>query len=280
VAAGAVAALFVLAAGLGGLELRPGQTFIPAGLPTTPRGPSAGGFKLPPSFLTIFLLVTAALFLFSLVVVLRSPQDRKSIGRYLVRLLVFAAIVALAVDLYRRPERVEVAVTPVPGPPAPVAPNLEPPAVQPTGIPVPYTPPATSGWLGFGIALLVIVGAGALVYGAWRASRVPENEIVEIARSALSDLRAGHDWEDVVVRCYADMSTALSQRRGIARHEAMTPREFAARLEEAGFPAGAVRTLTRLFEKARYSSHHSSSAESQQAVDALQAIMQAMESRR
>jgi len=144
-------------------------------------------------------------------------------------------------------------------------------------VPVTYTPPATPGWLGYAVTLAVILGVGGLVYGVWRSSRVPQNEIVEIARSALGDLAAGRHWEDVVVRCYADMSRALRQQRGIERQEAMTPREFAARLEQAGFPAGAVRTLTHLFEMARYGSRQSGPAESQQAVAALEAIMQAME---
>lgn len=279
VALAAVAALFLLAAGLDRLELRPGQSFDPAALPRAEGGPSAGGLKLTDPFLTFMVVTAGVLFGVSLIVVLRSPADRKMVGRYALTVLILAASLGLAIGLYRRPETAAVTATPLfPGTPAPGLNHPPPSATGSTGMPVTYTPPATSGWLGFAVALLAILGLGGLVFAAWRATRMPQEEIADIARSALGDLAAGRNWEDVVVRCYADMSSALSQRRGIKRQEAMTPREFAARLEQAGFPPGAVGTLTQLFEKARYGSRHSSSADSRQAIDALQAILQAMES--
>jgi hypothetical protein len=276
----AVAALFLLAASLGRLDLPPGRPFRLPERAAVPGPVGIGGIELPLIVWAIILALMGVMVLIALVVVLRSPPERKRVGRFLFWALLLAAIGTVTLGGPREPLIVAPTPTPVPGPPAPFESQPAPPGIGPTGVPVTYTPRAAPGWLSFAVALLAVLGVSVLLFGAWRSARVPQNEIADIARAGLDDLRAGRAWEDVVVRCYADMSTALSQRRGIERQQAMTPREFAARLEKAGLPPAAVRTLTHLFERARYGGRQSGPAESQQAIDALQAIMHSIESRR
>jgi hypothetical protein len=92
----------------------------------------------------------------------------------------------------------------------------------------------------------------------------------------LKDLSAGRDWDDTVIRCYARMSEAVDQERGLHRQQAMTPQEFASRLEQAGLPSEPVRRLTRLFEKARYGGRKSSREDVNEAVTCLTAILHAV----
>ena len=80
----------------------------------------------------------------------------------------------------------------------------------------------------------------------------------------------------MVIRCYADMNATVRRRRGVGRHEAMTAREFAERLEHLGLPAGSVSRLTRLFEQARYGSRESSPDQVREATECLAEIMKAI----
>lgn len=98
-------------------------------------------------------------------------------------------------------------------------------------------------------------------------------------RIALSQLAAGQELRDVILRCYAEMSRAVSQGRGLQRQTGMTPREFEARLVEAGLPLPSVQRLTRLFERARYGAGEVSMREELEARDCLTAILAACEVR-
>jgi hypothetical protein len=76
------------------------------------------------------------------------------------------------------------------------------------------------------------------------------------------------------MRCYYEMSRVLRQQRGIRRHQAMTPREFATFLEEAGLPTEAVRRLTELFEQVRYGAKSPGRDEGAQALACLETIVE------
>lgn len=69
------------------------------------------------------------------------------------------------------------------------------------------------------------------------------------------------------------MSEAVSRKRGLLRSTAMTPSEFARRLERAGLPGEAVGRLTGLFEAVRYGGRTSSQREINEAVSCLTAIL-------
>lgn len=145
-----------------------------------------------------------------------------------------------------------------------------------------FQPPVMAPWviylisIGVTLALLILTWAAYRFWSRFRARQIsPLETIARVARTSLDDLAAGHDWGDVIVESYVRMSEAVSTRRGLARTEAMTPREFAARLERAGLPANAVSRLTRLFESVRYGAHQSSQADVNEAVACLNSILQA-----
>jgi hypothetical protein len=89
----------------------------------------------------------------------------------------------------------------------------------------------------------------------------------------LRDLSSGADWADAITNCYVRMSEAVSSKRGLYRQAAMTPAEFARRLERAGLPSDPVRRLTRLFESVRYGAHKPARTEIDEAVVCLNAIL-------
>jgi hypothetical protein len=146
----------------------------------------------------------------------------------------------------------------------------------------PFSPPEIPPWMNYLISIGVVL---ALLLLAWSLSRwwkritrprlvkEPLDDLAAIVRSSLDDLQAGQDWDDVIVGCYARMSDAVSRKRGLFRTQAMTPAEFARRLERAGLPGDAVRRLTRLFEAVRYGGRKSSQKEINEAVSCLTAIL-------
>jgi hypothetical protein len=69
------------------------------------------------------------------------------------------------------------------------------------------------------------------------------------------------------------MSDVVSNKRHLHRAIAMTPHEFALRLEQAGLPGDAVSRLTRLFEAVRYGDRKSSPKDVNEAVNCLTTIL-------
>jgi len=145
-----------------------------------------------------------------------------------------------------------------------------------------FEPPPASPWLSFAVSVGVLVVLVALIWGTvrWWERRKrflelqrPLEDIAQIARTSLEDLSAGRAWDDVILESYDRMSRAVERRRGLFRDGAMTPSEFAARLEQAGLPGDAVRRLTRLFEHVRYGARTSTDKEIQEATQCLTAIL-------
>jgi hypothetical protein len=137
--------------------------------------------------------------------------------------------------------------------------------------------PTFSYLISFGFVLLWLVLLWAL-YRGWRRYqslhlRKPLEEIAKIARSSLDDLSSGRNSSDVIINCYLRMSDVVSNRRQLQREIAMTPHEFALRLEQAGLPADAVIRLTRLFEGVRYGDRRSGPKDVNEAVSCLKTIL-------
>lgn len=153
-----------------------------------------------------------------------------------------------------------------------------------SGLPAPpiFQPPQISPLLSYilslGVALL-FVGLVMIVNRWWAKQRRPPadefslDDIALIARSSLDDISRGRDWEDVIVNCYARMSQVAAAKRGLHRHESMTPSEFASRLKNAGLPADSIQRLTHLFESVRYGEHRSTQKENDEAISCLTAIL-------
>jgi hypothetical protein len=125
------------------------------------------------------------------------------------------------------------------------------------------------------VALLLVVAFWFL----WRFMRARHDDtqtlLVQQAETALSDLTAGGDLRDVIMRCYARMSQVLYQSRNIQRDEAMTPREFETHLAEIGLQDQHIQRLTRLFESVRYGASSPGEPAQREALDCLRAITRA-----
>ena len=109
----------------------------------------------------------------------------------------------------------------------------------------------------------------------WGKRKSPLEEISAEANKVLDELQGGANLKDTVLRCYAEMSRVLQQRRGIRRARAMTPREFEIELMRYGLPDVEVNQLTRLFEMARYGNMPLGEREHSQALACLEAIIEA-----
>jgi len=273
-AAAVIVTLFLLAASLNNLRFKTSESFV---LPKSPEAVSeAPIIEFPAVLFDAFLVLLGIALLVSLLIILRSPRDRRVVLRNVAQLLLVAAIGLLVSSLYKPEEELEVQATPQARAPAPVSGPSE--VVESSGTPVPlaFAPPVVPGWVRYAVTLVVVGLAGAFGYWIWWLLHTPKEQLHEITRLALDDLFAGRNWEDVVIRCYADMSAAISRQRGVGRHQAMTPREFAVRLEQIGLPVSSVSRLTRLFEQARYGSHQSTPDQVREATECLAEIMGAV----
>ena len=150
------------------------------------------------------------------------------------------------------------------------------------GPPPVFEPPQMSPILTILVSVLLAIALAASIWaiGRWwqrrrtfLALRRPMGDLADIARKSLDELSAGRAWDDVIVESYVRMARVVEKRQGLTREIAMTPSEFARRLETAGLPADAIQTLTRLFESVRYGARRSTSHEIDQAVTCLTAIL-------
>ena len=155
--------------------------------------------------------------------------------------------------------------------PTPAAPDVLPPDLSVTAPPLAPLP-AYLIWLVWGLFGLVLLFLGFMVLRS-RAHTLRDPFTLP-AEQAIQDLLAGSDLQDVVVRCYIQMSRALQKEQGLARDQAMTAREFELVLEQRGFPGAPVRQLTSLFENARYGQQRPAPGEEQVALDCLRAIVE------
>jgi uncharacterized membrane protein len=155
------------------------------------------------------------------------------------------------------------------------------PATPVDAVPAPvFQPPppssTTAYLISFAFAVLFVLALW-FVYRAWKkyvaANQSPLHEIARIARSSLRDISSGRDSSDVIINCYLHMSDVVADKRKLRRNEAMTPQEFAVRLERAGLPGEAVQRLTRLFETVRYGDRKSGPREVNEAVGCLNTIL-------
>jgi hypothetical protein len=97
-------------------------------------------------------------------------------------------------------------------------------------------------------------------------------DIVSAIEITIDDLRREQDARRAVIAAYASMERTLA-RHGLARHRSEAPLEYLANiLRGLRVRESAVRTLTNLFEYAKFSRHEISPAMKEEAIDALLAI--------
>jgi len=124
------------------------------------------------------------------------------------------------------------------------------------------------------ISVLIVIGL--LIWYIYRRFFYQPAQTSDLLKaeveSALSDIESGMDLQNVIIRCYVEMSKILDEQRGIQRPQAMTAREFERKLQSLGLPDEAIRRLTRLFEEVRYSNIKPSAEAEKEAIHCLRAI--------
>jgi hypothetical protein len=147
-----------------------------------------------------------------------------------------------------------------------------------------FTPPQLSSTFLFLVSLGVVLLLALAIFliSRWwlRRKRLqkpasPLVELANIARSSLTEITLGRNWEDAIIKCYTRMNEVVGIQRGLHRRKDLTASEFAIRLEEAGLPGVAVQRMTRLFEAARYGVRTTSREEVDEAMSCLTNIMHA-----
>ena len=121
----------------------------------------------------------------------------------------------------------------------------------------------------------LIVGLALFVLWLWhnrpRAEddRMPEEELLADIDAGLEDLATIEDPRRAVIACYARMLRA-AEAAGVQRRASDTPSEALHKLLESyGVTEPSARTLTRLFERAKFSNHPIDETMRTDALDAL-----------
>ena len=105
-----------------------------------------------------------------------------------------------------------------------------------------------------------------------------EAAVREALTQASTDFRRGADPRAVILALYAALLERLEPM--VVGLDSRTPEEIrAVHLEHLGVRPGPARTLTRLFEEARYSSHPMGAEESERAAEAVRAALDDLDRR-
>lgn len=273
-AAVAIVALFLLSSSLSTVEFLPGKPF-PWGLFMTGSRETLP----PPSFGEMMSLVTilrvAILILLPITVIylIFTKEGRRRAVRIVIQVLLFMLLMSIIIE-----RQASMPVTPEQGM-TNLSPleemQFEPP---PEFIPGDMRDLTTILSLGLAVVLTIVIVTALYIF--WRRRRLEQdNTLLELARGAqeaLDDIQAGGSLRNAVIRCYAEMSRVISEKRNIERGSTVTSHEFEEHLVKAGLPKTPVYELTHLFEEARYGNRDPGPAEEQRAVACLSAIVTAV----
>jgi hypothetical protein len=135
-----------------------------------------------------------------------------------------------------------------------------------------------------GSVLLGLTVAAAVAVVHRRRHREDLDEEVALARAldevladTLDDLRGERDPRKAVIEAYARMERTFAAYR-VAREPAETPLEYVSRaLDRLNVSAGAVRRLTLLFERAKFSTHAVDEGMKHEAIEALAGLRAELE---
>ncbi len=134
--------------------------------------------------------------------------------------------------------------------------------------------------LALGLGALVLLGGVWVVVRRGRPSEqgIPEESVEdELARaigSTIDDLRKERDARRAVIAAYANMERILDSH-GLARGRAEVPYEYLVRvLRVLQVSESSVRSLTELFEYAKFSPHEIDQAMKEQAIESLVAVQE------
>lgn len=266
-------ALLLLAGGLGSFTFQPGRNFrLPN--PEVPAQSSASTFDIPGGELVMILMrgVLALTVLALPLVLVISLLTRQGRQRLLFNLLLIAFLLFLLNLVDNIPKNPKPAATPevLTGEVA----SQSPAGVEGEPLPPPPTQPSDSLVLAVSIGLvLMLIGLAAWLGRRFLFHEIPPlAQIAQEADRARRDLAGGGAIEDVVVRCYRQMSRIVAEARELRRSKAATPHEFEETLAKAGLPMTPLHALTQLFEDVRYGGLTPGPAERQAAIASLEAI--------
>lgn len=274
----ALVSIFLLATGLSGLELMPGEPdafgFVFRSIEL--RDP---GIRLNENVLNvirIIYLIGLALFPFWLIYIIINPQARKRFIRDMITFGFFLMMILMMTSYFNERMQQEDEMVGATG-------SAEAQADAAARGDFGSGPPNEIMWAASILVALAIVGFVSLVlWMIWRVRRQKDTTLEKIAtevQAALDDLQAGGDFRNIVIRCYSEMVQALRERRGVYRSAHLTPREFEDTLQSLGFPMDPIHQLTQLFENVRYGHKPVTQREELIAVDSLTAILEACRSK-
>ncbi len=273
-AAIAIVALFLLSSSLSTVELLPGKPF-PWGLF---RGNSGEAPVYPPMgdgelFITIVRIAMLILLPIVILYMIFTKEGRKRAVRILLQLLFFMLLMSFVFEnqsrLLEGQEGMMTGLSPLEEIPFEAPPEFVPGDMQDL---------TTALSLGLAVVLTIVIVTA--LYILWRHRRLAEDDtLTDLAREAqdaLDDIQAGGNLKNAVIRCYAEMTRLISEKRDIQRGITMTSHEFEEHLIKAGLPKAPVQELTHLFEEARYGDRDPGPGEEQRAVACLSAIVTAV----
>jgi hypothetical protein len=282
----AIVAMILLSAGLSQITLDAGIPFadlwaflmneFSSGLFMRPAVMGTAESELIIRIIQIIYFIAFASFPIVVVLVIISPEMRKTA----LRMLIQFAIIALALSLFTQNRAQEIESEETFGSREQLAP--------PTAGEIPLIAEEfqsqvseTVVWIASLMLALLIAGIVIFIISRLRKDRTPKSPFESLAtraESAAESLRKGGDFRDTILRCYADMNRIAREHRGLQREESLTAREFKDYLVKAGLPEAPVHDLTALFEEVRYGHKTYSDQEAQRAVNSLQAIATACRS--
>jgi hypothetical protein len=138
--------------------------------------------------------------------------------------------------------------------------------------------------------LALALGGLVLLAGVWllvRRGRTPESaedvsmeeELARAIGSTIDDLRNERDARRAVIAAYANMEGILASH-GLARRGAEAPYEYLARvLHMLDVRESAARSLTELFEYAKFSDHEIDGVMKDRAIESLVAVKEDLQAR-
>jgi uncharacterized protein DUF4129 len=131
-------------------------------------------------------------------------------------------------------------------------------------------------WLPVAILGSIVVGIGGLMLVLTQGRRRAEDDpdamrvtVAEVLEETLDDLIREPDPRKAVIAAYGKMERTLAAR-GLPRDEHEAPGEYLERILDAvGASGHAVRRITKLFERARFSEHDIDQAMKDDAIESL-----------
>jgi hypothetical protein len=269
-----IIALFLLVASMVNLEFKSGESI----------DPDNSGMLMPTNFIettdllvTIFLSIIVIMVPLIVVLLAFSLEARKLLSRNLKGLMVWLVILLIARFVAIQIEGGDNLIL-IPGDSTSQTNLMDTSSSSgETGVLETYTAPDFSNGLGYILGFTIVFVIGIVIFIIWERNRLKKDDLGIIALKTLDEIKAGRQWEDAVIQCYAQMNAELKRKRKIDREGSMTPSEFAQILISSGLPEIPVKKLTSLFEHARYSGGGSQTSDANGAIQCLTQITRALE---